>query len=154
MTVTIHEASEVTDELVQACAMLIPQLSTSAPPITAAYLEQVVGCPTNTLFVARLDGCIVGTLTLVVFPIPTGNRAWIEDVVVDAAAQGRRVGAVLARAALARADELGARTVDLTSRDSRVAANRLYLKLGFVPRESNLLRFSIVEKMQNVGYRR
>lgn len=101
MTVTIHEASEVTDELVQACTMLIPQLSTSAPPITAAYLEQVVGCPTNTLFVARLDGCIVGTLTLVVFPIPTGNRAWIEDVVVDAAAQGRRVGAALTRAALA-----------------------------------------------------
>ncbi|NKT45463.1 GNAT family N-acetyltransferase [Rhodococcus hoagii] len=148
MTVTIHEASEVTevtDELVQACTMLIPQLSTSAPPITAAYLEQVVGCPTNTLFVARLDGCIVGTLTLVVFPIPTGTRAWIEDVVVDAAAQGRRVGAALTRAALARADELGARTVDLTSRDSRVAANRLYLKLGFVPRDSNLLRFSMVE---------
>ncbi|MBM4525095.1 GNAT family N-acetyltransferase [Rhodococcus hoagii] len=145
MTVTIHEASEVTDELVQACTMLIPQLSTSAPPIAAAYLEQVVGCPTNTLFVARLDGCIVGTLTLVVFPIPTGTRAWIEDVVVDAAAQGRRVGAALTRAALARADELGARTVDLTSRDSRVAANRLYLKLGFVPRESNLLRFSMVE---------
>ncbi|NKS25490.1 GNAT family N-acetyltransferase [Rhodococcus hoagii] len=145
MTVTIHEASEVTDELVQAFTMLIPQLSTSAPPITAAHLEQVVGCPTNTLFVARLDGCIVGTLTLVVFPIPTGNRAWIEDVVVDAAAQGRRVGAALTRAALARADELGARTVDLTSRDSRVAANRIYLKLGFVPRESNLLRFSMVE---------
>lgn len=145
MTVTIHEASQATDELVQACTMLIPQLSTSAPPITAAYLEKVVGCPTNTLFVARVDGCIVGTLTLVVFPIPTGNRAWIEDVVVDAAAQGRQVGAALTRAALARADELGARTVDLTSRDSRVAANRLYLKLGFVPRKSNLLRFSMAE---------
>ncbi|MCA1007211.1 GNAT family N-acetyltransferase [Rhodococcus hoagii] len=145
MTVTIHQASEVTDELVQACTTLIPQLSTSAPPITAAYLEQVLGCPTNTLFVARLDGRIVGTLTLVVFPIPTGHRAWIEDVVVDASAQGRQVGSALTKAALARADELGARTVDLTSRGSRVAANRLYLKLGFEPRESNLLRFSMAE---------
>lgn len=78
-------------------------------------------------------------------PIPTGHRAWIEDVVVDTAAQGRQVGAALTRAALARADELGARTVDLTSRGSRVAANRLYLKLGFEPRESNLLRFSMAE---------
>ncbi|KJF21879.1 N-acetyltransferase [Rhodococcus sp. AD45-ID] len=145
MTLEIHKACEVTDELVEACARLIPQLSKTAPPVTAASLEKVVACPTNTLFVARLDGRIVGTLTLVVFPTPTGYRAWIEDVVVDGAAQGRQVGSALTTAALARAEELGARTVDLTSRSSRVAANQLYRKLGFEPRESNLLRFSLAD---------
>ena len=145
MALEIHEASEVTDELIDACARLIPQLSKSAPPVTAAMLETVVACTTNTLFVARLDGHIAGMLTLVVFPTPTGHRAWIEDVVVDSAAQGRQVGSALTTAALARAGELGARTVDLTSRSSRVAANKLYRKLGFEPRESNLLRYSLAD---------
>ncbi|MFI8436245.1 GNAT family N-acetyltransferase [Streptomyces sp. NPDC079020] len=142
MAVEIHQASEVTDELVEAFANLIPQLSTSAPTVTAETLRRVVACPANTLFIARLNGRIVGTLTLVVFPIPTGVRAWIEDVVVDADARGHQVGASLTNAALTRAAELGARTVDLTSRATREAANRLYRKLGFEQRESNLLRYT------------
>ena len=80
-------------------------------------------------------------LTLVVFRIPTGVRAWIEDVVVDAAVRGRGVGEALSQAALTRAAAAGARTVDLTSRPSREAANRLYRRLGFVPRETNLYRY-------------
>lgn len=94
-------------------------------------------------FVARLDGRVVGTLTLVVFPIPTGVRAWVEDVVVDAEARGQQAGAALPRAALDRAAELGARTVDLTSRASRETANRLYRKLGFEERDSNVLRYTL-----------
>ena len=81
-------------------------------------------------------------MTLVVFPIPTGIRAWIEDVVVDGDARGRGVGAALNQAALDRARDLGARTVDLTSRPSREAANRLYRRLGFVARETNVYRWS------------
>jgi ribosomal protein S18 acetylase RimI-like enzyme len=80
-------------------------------------------------------------LTLVVFRIPTGVRAWIEDVVVDQDARGRGVGAALNQAAIRLAGEHGARTVDLTSRPSREAANRLYSRLGFVPRETNVYRF-------------
>jgi ribosomal protein S18 acetylase RimI-like enzyme len=80
-------------------------------------------------------------LTLVVFRIPTGLRAWIEDVVVDEGARGRGVGAALNQAAIRLAGEHGARTVDLTSRPSREVANRLYSRLGFVPRETNVYRF-------------
>ena len=87
------------------------------------------------------DGRILGSLTLVVFPIPTGIRAWIEDVVVDEAARGRGVGEALNRAALDRARAAGARTVDLTSRPSREAANRLYQRIGFQPRDTNVYRF-------------
>jgi GNAT superfamily N-acetyltransferase len=125
MAVEIEQVRDVTDEIVAAFARLIPQLSRSAAPVTVQMLRSVVDCPANTLLVARLDGRVVGTLTLVVFPIPTGVRAWIEDVVVDAEARGQQAGAALTRAALNRAAELGARTVDLTSRRSREVKSSL-----------------------------
>ena len=89
---------------------------------------------------ARDGDRIVGMLTLAVFLIPTGVRAWIEDVVVDEAARGSGVAADLVEAALARSAALGARTVDLTSRPDRAAANRLYLRLGFEVRQTNVYR--------------
>lgn len=142
--IVIEEATAVDDELVEAMARLVPQLSSSAPPPDRAALAELVGHPATTLLVARDgDGTIVGSLTLVVFPIPTGRRAWIEDVVVDAASRGRGVAAALNRVALQRAEAMGCRTVDLTSRPSREAANRLYERLGFVRRETNVWRFEL-----------
>lgn len=95
------------------------------------------------MFVARVDGRIVGSLTLAMFRIPTGIRAWIEDVVVDDSARGHGVGEALNRAALDFAKQHGAITVDLTSRPSRVAANRLYQRIGFVARETNIYRYTL-----------
>ncbi len=103
-----------------------------------------MGSPATVLFVAReADGPILGSLTLALFRIPTGLRAWIEDVVVDEAARGKGVGAALNEAALDHARAVGARTVDLTSRPSREAANRLYQRLGFVERDTNVYRFEL-----------
>jgi ribosomal protein S18 acetylase RimI-like enzyme len=85
----------------------------------------------------------VGSLTLATFPIPTGVRAWIEDVVVDSGARGHGVGEALNRAAIDEARSRGAITVELTSRPSRESANRLYLRLGFEPRETNVYRYTI-----------
>ena len=96
----------------------------------------------NQLLVARVDGEIVGALTLVVFPIPSGLRAWIEDVVVDEVARGRGVGAALTQQAVRLARAAGARTVDLTSRPSREAANKLYERLGFRLRDSKVYRLA------------
>jgi ribosomal protein S18 acetylase RimI-like enzyme len=89
------------------------------------------------------DQRVVGTLTLVLYYIPTGVRAVIEDVVVDEAARGQGVGEALTRAALEVAAAKGARTVDLTSRPSRQAANRLYERLGFQRRETNVWRYTL-----------
>ncbi len=86
---------------------------------------------------------MAGTLTLVVFRIPTGIRAWIEDVVVDESLRGRGAGDALTRAALDKAAELGARTVDLTSRPSREAANRLYQRIGFERRDTHVYRIML-----------
>jgi ribosomal protein S18 acetylase RimI-like enzyme len=141
---TIEIATAVTPELVAAFARLLPQLSSSAVPPDAAVLAEIVGSPATTLFVARAgDGTIVGSLTLALFRIPTGLRAWIEDVVVDTATRGQGVGEALSRAALEHARRAGARTVELTSRASREAANRLYQRIGFTPRETNVYRFTL-----------
>lgn len=145
MTVSVEEAHEVTPELVEAFNRLVPQLSRSNPPPTEAEIKEMVDAPGTHVLVARASdgGGIVGTLTLVVFRIPTAVRAWIEDVVVDEAGRGHGVGAALTNAALGIARADGAKTVDLTSRPSREAANRLYQRLGFELRETNVYRFTL-----------
>ncbi len=138
----IETATEVTGELVAAMARLIPQLSASNPPPTREELQEMVGSPAITLLIARDDaGAIVGSLTLAMFRIPTALRAWIEDVIVDGSQRGKGVGEALTRHALQVAKDAGATTVDLTSRPSREAANRLYQRVGFERRETNVYRY-------------
>ena len=141
--VHIEIVSEVTDELVEAFIRLIPQLSRSSPPPDAGELQAIVDSPACDLLVARDHTGILGSLTLVTFPIPTAVRSWIEDVVVDDAARGKGVGEMLNLFALGRARSRGAKTVDLTSRPSREAANRLYQRIGFEPRETNIYRYEV-----------
>ena len=145
MSVDIDIVTEVSDELVAAFDRLIPQLSTSAPPPGRDGLSTIIDRPDCVLFVARIDGAIVGSLTLAMYPLPTGRKAWIDDVVVDGEARGRGVGEALSRAALDEARRRGAKEVDLTSRPTREAANRLYQRLGFVPRDTNVYRFTTCE---------
>lgn len=144
--VQIIEATDVTPELVAAFERLIPQLSSSNLGPTETELAAICESEASVLLLAvdRDAGDeILGSLTLAWFRIPTGVRAWIEDVVVDESARGRGVGDLLNRAALDRARELGAKTVDLTSRPSREAANRLYQRIGFVARDTNVYRFNL-----------
>jgi ribosomal protein S18 acetylase RimI-like enzyme len=142
--ITISVATEVNDELLNAFDRLIPQLSRSNPAPDADTLRSIIDSEASTILLAHDDETdqIVGSMTLAMFRIPTGLRAWIEDVVVDESARGKGVGYTLNEAALERAREAGATTVDLTSRPSREAANRLYQRLGFVERETNVYRFS------------
>lgn len=136
----MNEVGEVTDDIAHAIGRLLPQLSRSARPLDRDAVASIVGCPTNTVFVARGDGEIIGMLTLVMFPLPSGLRARIEDVVVDERARGLGVGRALTEAAIRTATRHGVRTLDLTSRPDRVAANRLYERLGFRQRESTVYR--------------
>jgi len=143
MTLLVEEATAVTPELVAAFRLLTPQLSRSAPAPGGHELAEMVRSPATVLLMARDgDKGLIGSLTLVLFRIPTGLRAWIEDVVVDNDSRGRGVAEILCREALNRASAAGARTVDLTSRPSREAANRLYRRLGFVERDTNVYRWS------------
>jgi ribosomal protein S18 acetylase RimI-like enzyme len=142
MGIQVEVIADISDENLAAVNRLIPQLSRSAPPLSADALKQIVSWDGNYLLIARDGDRAVGMLTLVTFPIPTGLRAWIEDVVVDETARGQGVGAALTQEAVRRARAVGARTVDLTSRPTRQAANRLYERLGFELRETNAYRFA------------
>lgn len=143
MTTTVATATEVTEELLDACSRLIPQLSSSSPAPTHQELAEIIQSPATVLLVARVDGKIAGILTLATFRIPTGIRAWIEDVVVDEAGRGHGVGQALNITAIEEARKRGAITVDLTSRPSREAANRLYQRIGFEARTTNVYRYTI-----------
>lgn len=140
----VEIATTLTPAIVEAVERLVPQLSSSSPPPSVEELGEVVASPATDLFIALADdGSVVGMSTLAVFRIPTGLRAWIEDVVVDEAASRGGIGTALTQAMVDRAAELGCVTVDLTSRPSREAANRLYQRLGFAPRETNVYRYRI-----------
>jgi ribosomal protein S18 acetylase RimI-like enzyme len=143
VVISVEVAVSVDDDLVAAVGGLIPQLSSTSPAPSKEALGRIVDAPGATLFVARSDSHVVGMLTLITFEIPTAVRAWIEDVVVDEAARGQGVAAALVEAALERAAAQRARTVDLTSRPDREAANRLYLRMGFETRATNVYRHGL-----------
>ena len=135
--------TKTTDEAVEALARLLPQLSRSAARLDQQGLARIVDSEASTLLIARSDGVITGMLTLIIFDIPTGRRAWIEDVVVDEAAGRQGIGTALTLEAIRIARESGVRTVDLSSRPARVAAGRLYEKLGFHIRDTRMYRFAL-----------
>lgn len=145
---SIELVCEATPELLEAINRLIPQLSTSTPPLESNAVEQLLSQESTYLFIyrGRPEGKeheeILGMLTLATFLIPTGKRAWIEDVVVDSSARGQGAGQQLVEAAIRHAANIGAKTIDLTSRPSREAANRLYKRAGFELRETNVYRYS------------
>jgi ribosomal protein S18 acetylase RimI-like enzyme len=139
----IEKIAAITPAVADSIAALVAQLSSSAKAPTREELEAIVNAPGTVLLAVRQSGNLVGMLTLVTFAIPTGIRSIIEDVVVDERYRGQGVAQALTREALVRADAAGARTVDLTSRPSREAANRLYQKLGFQKRDSNVYRYTL-----------
>ncbi|MDO5049244.1 MAG: GNAT family N-acetyltransferase [Actinomycetaceae bacterium] len=142
---TVQTIDKATPELLEAVNRLLPQLSSSASAMTPEGLERFISQPNVHLFVYTPDddpNNILGMLTLVIFHIPTGTRAWIEDVVVSEETRGQGAGRKLTEAALEYANSLGTCTVDLTSRPSREAANRLYQRVGFDKRNTNVYRYS------------
>ncbi|MEV7883115.1 GNAT family N-acetyltransferase [Streptomyces sp. NPDC002817] len=143
MNVRVEIAREASQEFVDAFARLLPQLSSTAKPLGHEAVDGMLTHDANTVLLARTQAGIVGTLTLVMLPLPSGLRARVEDVVVDTAARGQGVAGLLIEEALRIAHEAGARTVDLTSRPDRGPANRLYERLGFRARESTVYRFPL-----------
>ena len=127
----IRVVRQVTPDLVEALGRLLPQLSERLQAPDAEALRRIVGSPSSVLLVAECGGCIVGSLTLVWYDVPSGRKAWIEDVVVDAEVRGTGAGRALVAAALEHAAVVGAGEVLLTSNPAREAARALYRKMGF-----------------------
>lgn len=143
VTVRIESATEATPELRDSLALLLPQLNPSLPIPSVEHLAAVVADPAATLLVARDGPLIVGIATVVVYTTPIWVKARIEDVVVDQAARGRGVGEALVAECIEVARRRGAGMVELQSARSREAANRLYPRLGFALRDSNVYRLNL-----------
>jgi ribosomal protein S18 acetylase RimI-like enzyme len=139
--IEISELIEPDEETLSFVNHLLPQLSESAQLISLARLKALAASECTRLYLAHEGDHIHGMLSLVVFAIPTGTKAWVEDVVVDGGARGKGVGKSLMRHAMEEASKLGAKAVDLTSRPSREAANQLYQALGFEIRQTNVYRY-------------
>lgn len=142
----IVDVSEPTEEVTAAVQRLLPQLGVTGSLPGTRTLATILTSGTTRLLLARLpdaEGPAVGMLTLAWYRVPSGLKVWIEDVVVDEAVRGQGVGAALVRAALTRAQAMGATQIDLTSAPQRAAANRLYRRLGFVQRETNVYRYTL-----------
>ena len=146
VVVELRRVELVDVEVEDALARLIPQLSSSSEVPSRQELEALVSSDSSVLLAARDGDGIVGLLTLVLVRMPTGVRARIEDVVVDERARGRGVGELLSREAIRMAAEAGAKTVDLTSRPGRLAANQLYERLGFERRDTHVYRYNIEQR--------
>jgi len=121
--------------------LLIPQLSGSAEPMTQTEFAEIINSSATHLYVAEENHTILGMLSLAIFPIPTGVRAWVEDVVVKTEARGKGVGKLLTLHAISESKKFGAVSLDLTSRPSREIANKLYQSVGFDVRETNVYRY-------------
>jgi ribosomal protein S18 acetylase RimI-like enzyme len=151
MAVTVEVATAATEEVVEAFNRLVPQLSKSAAALTTDDVAAMINHQACHVLIARDDDAsILGALTLVIFPIPTATRAWIEDVVVDGNARGKGVGEALSLRAVEISRQHGAKTVELTSRPSREAANRLYQRIGFVARDTNVYRYTLSDQHRDV----
>lgn len=139
----IYRATTASPQLVEALARLLPQLSSSATTVTAEHLNNLLDNNNTHLLVAEIDNTIAAMLSLVVVDIPTGRKAWIEDVVVDKNFRGRNLGFELVERAKNLATELGAKKIYLTSNPSRKAAHALYHKCGFEQYETGVFRLNL-----------
>jgi len=141
--VEIIEISEASNEILSQVNGLLPQLSKSASPLSLESLDILAKSESTNLFVAKEGKKVWGMLSLVLFPIPTGTKAWVEDVVVDSSARGKGIGKALMNHALKKVREKRGKSIDLTSRPSRETANKLYQSLGYQKRETNIYRLSL-----------
>lgn len=131
-------------ELYEAFQRLVPQLTDNNPPPSLDDLAAFVRDTASTLIIARNDNDdIIGALTLAVYRVPTGIRSVIEDVIVDISTRGEGIGEALMLRAIELAREKGAGNISLTSNPIRVAANKLYLRVGFTKRETNAYQIKL-----------
>ncbi len=140
----ITQLTEITEEVLTAFKTLIQQLSPGRETPSRKDLEEIISDKNSSLFVAITDnGEIAGTITLLINRIPSGQIAWIEDVVVSKYFRGNGIGEKLTLFVIDYVNKKGINEINLTSNPGRVTANKLYQKLGFAKRETNVYRLNL-----------
>lgn len=139
----IYQPKEATEKLVLAIERLLPQLNTSIDLLTFQQLNALINDENTYFFVGEKDDKIIATISIVICKLPAGEKAWIEDVIVDESVRGLGYGKDLLVFAIDFLRKKGVARVNLTSNSSRIAANSLYQSLGFQIRETNFYRLEI-----------
>jgi ribosomal protein S18 acetylase RimI-like enzyme len=142
----IREINRFSNRVFNATLRLLPQLAPDSAFLTREHFKGILKSKNTHFFIAELDNKIAGILTIATYDIPTGRKVWIEDVVVDESLRGKGIGKSLMLFAIDYAKSLGAKSIELTSRPSRVAANHLYQKMGFGIRETNVYKYLLNNK--------
>lgn len=142
----IREINRFSNRVFNATLRLLPQLDPDSVLLSKEHLKGILKSKSTHFFIAELDNKIAGILTIAIYDIPSGTKVWVEDVVVDEALRGKGIGKALMLFSIDFAKSLGAKSIELTSRPSRVAANRLYQEMGFVIRETNVYKYSLNNK--------
>ncbi len=134
----IEEVTEASEELLEAIHRLLPQLTEARTPPTLEQLAETVAAQTMLVALDDATRAVIGTLTLITYRVSSGLKARIEDVIVDESARGQGVGDALVREGMARAGAAKVLMLELTSMPYRESANRLYKRLGFIRKPTNV----------------
>lgn len=134
----IIEVKEYERSYYESIQKMLGELTAVPTDMTEEFFKEIIASGNSHLFLLRKEDKVIGMLTLGTYKSPTGSKAWIEDVVITAGCRGRGYGRLLVRYAIDFSKETGIKTLMLTSRPSRRAANALYRSLGFEQRETNV----------------
>lgn len=110
---------------------------TPPPSVYFQAFDRIQNDVANTLFVAELDGKVVGCLQLTIIPglsFSGMRRALIEDVRVDESCRGKGIGHRLMENAIHASRAKGCGMTQLLVHETRHEAHRFYADFGFSQR--------------------
>jgi ribosomal protein S18 acetylase RimI-like enzyme len=140
----IKEINRFNKRVFENVLKLLLQLSPGTVLPSEEYFKSILTSENSHFFIAELDNKqIAGMLTIGVYSTPSGIKVWIEDVVVDESQRGKGFGRELMLFAIDYSKATGAGSVSLTSRPSRIAANELYKKMGFMQYATNVFKYQL-----------
>lgn len=141
--ISVKKLANATKDALKDINMLLLQLSSRKYQMDMQQLKSVLEDKNNMVMVLRDHDLIVGMITLVILHQTTGNKGYIEDLVVDEKYRGKGFGEKLVRHAIATARKMKLDSVELKSERYRMAANKLYHKLGFEMKDANVYKIKL-----------
>ncbi|OGI25223.1 MAG: hypothetical protein A3J76_02245 [Candidatus Moranbacteria bacterium RBG_13_45_13] len=140
---------KITGKLIDSINELLEVLLPGIEGINLERIKKLLENPFLDVFILEIDGRVAGMVSLHYMETLVKKSAWVEDVVVHPKHQGKGLGKKMMKHVIREAGKKGVKHLDLTSNSKRVAANSLYQKLKFEPRETNVYRLKVKKKSKN-----
>ena len=136
MKAAILNKNDLNIDIKEQVSELFRQLS---PNKTQLDLDEILD-DKNQITVAYCEdnNKIIGIALMCTYKVISGNKGWIEDVVVDSASRGKGIGRKLINLLVEVGDKKKLSEILLFTEDHRLAAINLYSKVGFKLKESKI----------------